>query len=225
MQASMDRNRTTFVRVATRARTGFTSRAALATEGEWYDPEDALARKMIDGISTYEDVFAELAESVALPASPSPPRSPPAPEEDDEDETLAAASHEGELIMETPETKPATTPPAPPIVTPPAAAAPADNVVNLDALRTEARGNVLAEMREIAETCQIAGRPELAAEFIGAGKSLADVRKALIDQKAEADRKLGELNNHQPAKANLTKEAMMAGWDTAFARVHGKPAA
>jgi signal peptide peptidase SppA len=49
----------------------------------------------------------------------------------------------------------------------------------------EARREVSQSAQAIAEMCLIAGCPDKAAEFIAAGKTEADVRKALITMKAE----------------------------------------
>jgi len=108
--------------------------------------------------------------------------------------------------------------PAPPA--PPAVTAPPGNVVDLDAARAQGAAQHAAEVRQIAELCQLAGKPALAVDFISTGKSLADVRKALIDEKAKEDAKLGEVSNHQPARQPSTPAAAMAGWDSAFQKVH-----
>ena len=110
-------------------------------------------------------------------------------------------------------------PPAPPT---PAAAALASptNVVDLDAARAQGAAAHAAEVSQIAELCQLAGKPALAVDFITGGKSLADVRKALIDDRAKEDAKLGEVSNHQPARQPSTAASAMAGWDSAFQKVH-----
>jgi hypothetical protein len=48
----------------------------------------------------------------------------------------------------------------------------------------EARREVAQTAQAIAELCLLAGCPDRAAEFIAAGKSQADVRRALIDARA-----------------------------------------
>ena len=47
-----------------------------------------------------------------------------------------------------------------------------------------ARKAARKEARQIAETCTLAGKPELAAKFIAKGTALADVRKTLLKQQA-----------------------------------------
>jgi ClpP class serine protease len=51
-------------------------------------------------------------------------------------------------------------------------------------LVAEARREVTQTAQAIAELCLLAGCPDRAAEFIAAGKSEADVRRALIDARA-----------------------------------------
>ncbi len=51
-------------------------------------------------------------------------------------------------------------------------------------LVAEARREVTQTTQAIAELCLLAGCPDRAAEFIAAGKSQADVRRALIDARA-----------------------------------------
>jgi capsid assembly protease len=221
VQASLDKCRDTFVATVVRARPGLTTRAARATEAQWYDADDALRLKLVDAIGTYEAVFAELAQSVAPVAIaqpvPAQPMAPIEPETDDDEEPadeLPAAARE-ESLMDPKDTT------APVAAVPPTD--PANNVVNLDAARAEGRAAGIAEVREIAELCQIAGVPGRAAEFIATGKSVADVRKALIDGRAAADAKTGELSNHQPASTAAVNKAEL--WDRAFGRVHGNSAA
>ena len=91
------------------------------------------------------------------------------------------------------ETKPATAPapaqqqqPTAPAAQPPAAAA-APVVADLDAARAEGRRAAMAEVAEIHELCALAGCPARAAEFISAKTSVADVRKALLESRAQAD--------------------------------------
>jgi ClpP class serine protease len=206
MQASLDKVRKQFVRTVVRARPGLTARAALATEGQWYDAEDALAQKLINGILTYEDAFAALARSVAATVQPEPPPSPPAPAEDDDDEDdidppedeLPVAAQEDRMdTQDAPNTGTAQ-----------------PNVVDLDSVRAEGRAAFAAEVKEIAELCQLAGRPALAAEYIGGGRTVAQVREALIAARAQPDQQMGEISNRQPEQAAaLDIDAM---WQNSF---------
>lgn len=233
LQTSMERLRQRFAASVARSRPGVSSRAALATEGQWYDPEDALKLKLIDGIGTFEDIFAELAAAVPPPARPAAaPPQPPAPVEgpendgepvdddegspppDDGQHAAAGLSEEREASMtETP--APATPAPAAP------ATSAADNVLQLDAARDQGRAEAMANAREIGETCLIAGKPELAAGFLADGLTVAQVRKKLIDDRADADA-APPVDNRQPQRtgtsAGSTPPAQL--WDTAFKKVH-----
>jgi capsid assembly protease len=220
LQTSMNRTRDIFVSTVARGRASVSPQAARATEGQWYDPEEALSLSLVDGIATFEAVLAELAASVATPAKTMQPPEPLEPidgddlpgEDDDEDEPPEPeppTSVKGATAMTT-ETKPT---PDPAVDT---------NVVNLDTARAEGRAAFAAETREIAELCMIAGKPALAAEFIAAGASVADVRKKLIDDKAEADAKIGSLSTHQPVRADTSEAAIAASWKAAFANVHAQ---
>ena len=71
----------------------------------------------------------------------------------------------------------ATAPPAAPITE---AAAP-----DLDKIKTDAEAAGFAHAAEIVELCALAGRPQMAGDFISAHKPLADVRKALIVERAK----------------------------------------
>jgi signal peptide peptidase SppA len=227
LQASMDRTRDRFARSVARGRPGVTRAAAMATEGQWYDPDEALSLKLVDSIGVYETAFADLAKSVAVPARAKPPEQPPAPAEDDEDRDPGVTAQPGDITMTDEEKKAAETSAAAaaaaiaaaPVKPPATAAAPASesNVVTLDS----ARAAGVAEAREVAELCQLAGRPEMAATMIG--KPMADVRRALLDAKAEADVKLGQVSNHQPAPLPTAAEQAV-GWDRAFAAVHAQTA-
>lgn len=68
-------------------------------------------------------------------------------------------------------------------------AAPLGVAIDPEVLRAEARRQVKAEAAEISELCILAGCPDKAATFIAEGKTVADVRKALITLRAEAAEK------------------------------------
>lgn len=228
VQTSLDLARQKFINSVVRARPGLTARAARATEAQWYQAEDAVKQKLVDAISTFDDAFAELAASVRVSSIATPPPPAPAPPvEDDED----GPENPEEKVMDPKDNGGAAagtaTPPTPAPAPPAAAAAPpaVDNVVALDGARAEGRAAFAAEVKEISELCQLAGKPALAAEFMAAGKSLAEVRKALVDAKAAEDAKGGELSNHNTRTAQKVAAAeVSAGWDKAFANaraMHG----
>ena len=58
------------------------------------------------------------------------------------------------------------------------------NVVDISAARKEGSDAAIKTAAEIAELCSLAGKPELSAGFIAAGKSVAEVRKELLAAKA-----------------------------------------
>lgn len=64
---------------------------------------------------------------------------------------------------------------------------PRDNVVALDAARAQGRSGALAYAREVTDLCQLAGQPEKATAFIEAETSVDQVRKALLDARADAE--------------------------------------
>jgi len=235
LQASMDRNRDKFAKLVARGRK-LPVKAIMATEGQWYDAEEALAMKLVDSIGVYEDAFAELSASVALPPAPKAPPEPPAPAEEDDDEPAVLAQPGVINMKPDDETAAAAAAAAASTVTAPAApavpavsAAPGDNVVQLDAARAEGRTALAAEHREMAELCQLAGRPNLALDFIASGKSVAEVRKALVDARAAEDAKLGEISNHLPSRQGQ-QQPMAASpdklelWARAYDRANGKVA-
>ena len=72
-------------------------------------------------------------------------------------------------------------------------------VVDLEEARLEARATATAEAIEIVELCTIAGRPADAAEFIGSGDSIEQVRASLLEAKAASGG--SEINNTVDALA------------------------
>jgi ATP-dependent Clp protease protease subunit len=74
--------------------------------------------------------------------------------------------------------------------------------VSLDQLRAQARGDNL----EIIEICALAGRPQMAVDFIKANASPADARKQLIDLNAKAGDAAG-INSHIEPEASTGARA------------------
>ena len=87
---------------------------------------------------------------------------------------------------EDPRSAPATTdtPPAPEVAAPEPTTA---EVVDLDAVRAEARGEGAAEAGLIAELCTLAGMPERTADMLAKGLSADEVRRELLNLKAGGD--------------------------------------
>ena len=59
------------------------------------------------------------------------------------------------------------------------------------------RDEALSYAKEIRETCTLAGKLELAEEFIGKGTSIEAVRTALLDQMANEDEALEVVSQHE----------------------------
>lgn len=192
---SIERVRQTFAETVSRNRNGLAIETIMGTEGQWYDPEDGLELGLVDGVSNYDDVFAELAASIATPSQPpAPPPEPDAPVDpeeepeelpDDDDNT---EKDENEMAIDNKGNK---TPPATTV----AGAAATGEVVQLDANRSGEKSLAF----QVAELCRVAGRPELAAEFIVQEKSLEDVRASLIDLNANKPENATNVSNTPPA--------------------------
>lgn len=107
----------------------------------------------------------------------------------------------------------APTPPAPQstTTTQPVTAGPATNVVELDAARSTARTEALAYARGVNELCQLAGHPERATAFIEKETSLEDVRKSLVDIKAQATATSNITNQQAPSKGRFSLAGNMRG--------------
>ena len=98
-----------------------------------------------------------------------------------------------------------------------AAAQDTAQVVDLDSVRATARAETLAYVNEVQDLCALAGRPELASEFIGKTAKIADVRQSLIAAQASA-------NGSDEISGHVAPEAAGAGaaavWDRAITKVN-----
>jgi hypothetical protein len=65
--------------------------------------------------------------------------------------------------------------------------------------------------------CKLAGKPEMAAEFVRCGKSLADVRAALQNQRADVSDARQTQGHILPDADGSSDQAAAAGWEKAFA--------
>ncbi len=72
--------------------------------------------------------------------------------------------------------------------------------------------------RAVADLCTLAGKPELAAEFIAKSVSTADVRKTLLGQRASAS-SAAEIAGHTGPDSDRTTAAL---WDKAVARTNAR---
>ncbi len=142
--------------------------AVRATEAGLYFGGNAVAQGLADGVQTLESTLAEFhrfinAPKNALTHSPSQVRGV----------IRAEAAHPlQELIMSDPQDTPEET---------------LSETIGVDeaaVLVAQARREVTQSAQAIAEVCMLAGCPDRAAQFIAAGKTEAEVRRALIDARA-----------------------------------------
>jgi hypothetical protein len=80
-----------------------------------------------------------------------------------------------------------------------------------------------ADLKEIATLCRIAGRPELAAEFITTGLSVKDVQKKLVDLRAEGSSQ-HQISNRVATNATKSMDALIASATQEAKRSGNSPA-
>ena len=200
LQAEVDRVYRLFVHTVARNR-GLTADAVRATEARLFFGEDAVAAGLADEVGTLRSAFAALATALSTPRSiaaapavrPGAANAPPKPTTGKEhvmnDDTITETSETNGTAPPQPEF--AETPPTPEV-----AAKPAPNtaeVVDLDAVRKQARGEGAAEAGLIAELCTLAGMPERTADMLAKGLSADAVRRELLTLKAAQD---AEVHNY-----------------------------
>ena len=222
LQAEVDRVYALFVDTVARNR-GLTADAVRATEARLFFGEDAVRAGLADEVGTMRSAFAALAAALSTPRSivaapaalsgtanapPKPatgnarPKPTTGKEQSMNDDTVTQTTNADAGMPPEPETSnappaanAADTPPAPE-ATAPVAAKPEPTtaeVVDLDAVRAEARGEGAAEAGLIAELCTLAGMPERTADMLAKGLSADAVRRELLTLKAGAD---AEVHNH-----------------------------
>ncbi len=91
---------------------------------------------------------------------------------------------------------------------PVAAAQPTAQVIDLDAVRAEARRATLAYVSEVHELCAIAGRADLAAGFVAKATPVAQVRRALLEARAAEDEATAIRSQVRPATVEPTQPAI-----------------
>ena len=217
LQVEVDRVYALFVDTVARNR-GLTADAVRATEARLYFGEDAVRAGLADEVGTLRDAIASLAATVAQPqtivtapaallgpASHQPSNRKEHVMNDDTDTVKTERETPSASTAEDPRSEPATTDtsPAPVSATAtdaPVAPAPAAEpepttaeVVDLDAVRAEARGEGAAEAGLIAELCTLAGMPERTADMLAKGLSADEVRRELLNLKAGGD---AEVQSH-----------------------------
>ncbi len=183
---------------------GLSLDAVLATEARVYARETALAEGLVDRIGTLDRMLVEM--SAALAAGESLPRGAaaqiPGNRKGEQMNTVANPGGLAPLVAALPSL--AVAPGVPPVLTQPAAlpptspaavtapAAPAPGAV--DAQVAAVAGPALASDRNaeaaaIVERCAQAGQPARAADFLGKGMSLAQVRQILNAEEVAAAEK------------------------------------
>jgi signal peptide peptidase SppA len=243
LQISLEKTQETFARMVENNRPGLTFQQILDMEGQWYDADEALTLGLADEVATYEQAFLALAASIAPAPAAQPPREPPAPIEPSEDDQPNPSTEGTQSMTTTPTVAGAAVEPTATVAGAaagataalPASPALPDNVV---ALTTEARNAGAAAVTEIVELCEVAGKPELAAGFIRAGKTGAQVRTELLNAKASAAAAGeaaagGTINNTQPEKkadpsnplaglggGGAPKSESLSSWDAALSAVN-----
>ena len=200
LQVEVDRVYALFVDTVARNR-GLTADAVRATEARLYFGEDAVRAGLADEVGTLRSAFAALAAVLSTPRSivaapavrPGAANAPPKPTTGKEhvmnDDTITETSETNGTASPQPEF--AETPPTPEV-----AAKPEPNtaeVVDLAAVRNQARGEGAAEAGLIAELCTLAGMPGRTADMLAKGLSADAVRRELLALKAGAD---AEVQSH-----------------------------
>ena len=198
LQAEVDRVYRLFVETVARNR-GLTADAVRATEARLYFGEDAVRAGLADEVGTLRSAFAALAAALSTPRSiaaapavlPGPASHQPSnrKEQSMNDDTVTETSETNGTAPPQPEF--AETPPTPEVVAKPEPKT--AEVVDLDAVRAEARGEGAAEAELIAELCALAGMPGRTAEMLAKGVSADAVRRELLTLKAAQD---AEVHNH-----------------------------
>jgi len=206
LQTEVDRVHALFVETVARNR-GLTADAVRATEAGLYFGEDAVRAGLADEVGTLRGAFAALAASLAesrsiaaVPATrPGAASHHPTNRKErvmNEDTNTVKTEGEKPSAPGTADMTPDATEPAP---APAAAPEPTNaepnmaEVVDLDAVRKEARGEGTAEAGLIAELCALAGMPERTAGMLARGLSSDAVRRELLTCKAGAD---AEVRSH-----------------------------
>ena len=204
LQAEVDRVYGLFVDTVARNR-GLAAEDVRATEARLYFGEDAVRAGLADEVGTMRSAFAALAAALSTPRSiiaapavlPGPASHQPSNRKEhvmnDETDTVKTERETPPAsTAEDPRSAPATTdtPPAPEVPAPEPTTA---KVVDLDAVRAEARGEGAAEAGLIAELCTLAGMPERTADMLAKGLSADAVRRELLTLKAGAE---AEVRSH-----------------------------
>jgi ATP-dependent protease ClpP protease subunit len=151
------------------------------------------------------------------------PKTKPRKQDPDAPATAHAAGSEiDDKTGDTDASQPAAVAPAPP-ASPPVATLPAvagvappaealsqatAQVIDLDAVRADERRAALAYVAEVHELCALAGRGDLAAEFIAKATPVAQIRRALLEARAAEDEATAIRSQIRPASVEPTQPAI-----------------
>jgi signal peptide peptidase SppA len=195
LQAEVDRVHGLFVETVARNR-GMAAAAVRETEAGLFFGEAAVRAGLADEVGTMRDALAALAAAMsgprpmirgvtatASPASPEVLHTPPIVKEESMTDAITETAKPGGTAPPA-ENKTGSDPGTDIAVETDRKTA---EVVDLDKVRAEARGEGAAEAARIADLCALAGMPERTGEMIGRGLSADEVRKELLALKAGED--------------------------------------
>lgn len=187
-----------FVDAVAQGRPDLTAAAVRATEAALFRGPESVAAGLADGVAAFRDTLDRLTTRIEGPSGTVTfmktfgsgeiePASVPAESDPIQSRAAPAAHHPGngkeksmsdaETTAGTPAETAAAKPAAPSDPAPPQSGA---EVVDINA----ARGEGYAEAAEIVELCTLAGRPDMAAQFVADKKTSAEARKLLMEAKA-----------------------------------------
>ena len=203
LQAEVDRVYALFVETVARNR-GLTADAVRATEARLYFGEDAVSAGLADEVGNVRESLASLAAMLAQPRTFAaaqaalPGRASHQPRNrkehvmNDDTDTMKTDG-EAPPTSTAEDLTPVPADPAPAPEPAEATTRQIAEVVDLDKVRAEARGEGAAEAGLIAELCTLAGMPERTAEMLAKGLSADAVRCELLTLKAAQD---AEVQSH-----------------------------
>jgi hypothetical protein len=195
LQAEVDRIYGLFASAVARNR-GLTVNNVRATEARLFFGEDAVRAGLADEVGAMRDALSALAGVVsgsrlfssAVTSTALPKTTVKEERMTDTTTTGGGAPPDPVQAAQTEKTKTV----APPIGdsgadTGKEAISTSAEVIDLDKVRAEARGDGYREAAGIAELCTLAGMPERTGEMIAHGLSVEEARKALLALKADGD--------------------------------------
>ena len=188
LQEEIDRLYAIFVDQVARNR-GLSVEAVSGTEAEVYFGPKAIEIGFADRIGTIDQAHQQLVEELNNPHTTARGSAALNPNRQEED-IMARAEKPAETAPAAAEET--TTAPEPQ-----KEEAKDTKIVDLEK-EAEKRGHdrALSYAREVRELCSLAGKPDLADEFIGKGTSVAAVRAALLDHRAQEDEALEVVSHH-----------------------------